>query len=353
MPQELSVERVAGHALPGLWTRCTELVRTMSYPSFFCTGDWLEAAANHLSPEEQLVVLVVKEGADTRAVLPLFSKPNRLGGRDLHFLGEDFHPDPLGVLCASGERDRVIRALKNYLLSVPGWDQLILTWILEDELLAWDIPGTAVAVQPYMSLPATFDTLLKHFKQKKRYNLRALHRRMVEAGGTFVRVSEGEGRQAFLDALFLLHAKRAKERDITSSIAHVRAGRLHRWLVAHTSAAVLFGIVVQERPIAVAYGFEFAQCFFYYQIAHDPEFDQLSPGSVLLFHLIETCCARGLTEFNFLQGDEAYKWAWTKDSRTLYQGVLRQANWRARLLAGGQQGKVALKKMVEALRRGH
>ena len=353
MTQELSVEQVAGHALPGLWARCTELAHTMSFPSFFCTGAWLEAAANHLNPDEQLFVLMVKEGADTRAVLPLFSKPNSLGGRDLHFLGVDFHPDPLGVLCASEERNRVVRALKNFLRSVPGWDQLVLTCILEDELLAWGIPGTPVAVQPYISLPPTFDAWLSRTDRKMRQNLRRKHRRMVEVGGTFVRVSEGESRQDVLDALFWLHAKRAKEKGITSSIAHARVEQLHRWLVAHTSDAVFFSILLQGKPIAASYGFEFGQRFFSYQSAHDPEFDHLSPGSVSFYHRIETCCARGLTEFNFLQGGEAYKWEWTKESRTLYQGVFRQANWRACLLAGGQQGKVALKKMVGALRRGH
>ena len=44
--------------------------------------------------------------------------------------------------------------------------------------------------------------------------------------------------------------------------------------------------------------------FFYYQIAHDPEFGELSPGKVILHEVIRHYCDLGYKEFNFLQGDE-------------------------------------------------
>jgi hypothetical protein len=75
----------------------------------------------------------------------------------------------------------------------------------------------------------------------------------------------------------------------------------------------------------------------------------LSPGAVLLYKAIEQCCGIGVKEFNFLQGNEGYKWKWTKSSRTLYtvemynstpRGFLLKLKDKIRLFSKGVVGSI-------------
>ncbi|NLX18335.1 MAG: GNAT family N-acetyltransferase [Desulfobulbus sp.] len=346
MGAELSVEQVGAVRLPDIWPTCTTLAQTMAYPSFFCSGDWLAAVSSGLTSSERPVVLQVKEKDRVIAVLPLVSTANILGGQDLHYLGAAFYPDPLGLICAPDDRDRAVTAIKQYLAADAHWDRLVLDFILEDELEAWGMPKNQVSVQPYISLDTDFEGVFGQLGSKSRSNIRNKYRRIIRGGGEFVAATDPDSRQHLLEALFHLQAKRSDERKIESTFVGSRVEHLHRQLAVHSDNSIFYAIVVQDEPIAIQYGFEFGQRYFAYQIAHDPEFGHWSPGAVLVMHVLETCCKKGLEEFNFLQGGEGYKSTWTTEARPLYQLVIYQRNWRARLLQGGQQAKTMLKKIV-------
>lgn len=339
MKRQITVENVAGENQEETWRICAEMSRSMSYPSFFCGCDWLRASAENLNPKDRFILLMVKAGGQAKALLPLVSKRNALGGRDLRFLGTDFYPDPVGLICAPADRAESAAAIKEYLLTVPGWDRFILDWILVDELADWRLPGKHVCIEPYKLLPQNFEDLLAEFKKKKRYNLRAMVRKFLEAGGELVASADKKNHKDFLEALFSLHRKRAAERALDSSFEGIRVESFHRRLVEETETVRFYGLRMNHQLVAVIYGFEFCNRFFYYQIAHDPDYGDLSPGSVLLFLVIEDCCSRGVTEFNFLQGDESYKGIWTDESRVLYRSVLSRGTWRSRLLDSLEQAK--------------
>ncbi|QQG64709.1 GNAT family N-acetyltransferase [Desulfobulbus oligotrophicus] len=346
MSGKLSVEQLNQDRLPDIWPICTTLAQAMAYPSFFCTGDWLAAVSSGLTSSERPVVLQVKEKDRVIAVLPLVSTANILGGRDLHYLGAAFYPDPLGLICAPDDRGRAVTAIKQHLGSDSHWDRLVLSFILEDELEAWGMPKNQVSVQPYISLDTDFEGVFGQLGSKSRSNIRKKYRRIVKGGGEFIVAVDVDSKQKLLDALLHLHAKRSGERKLESTFAGPHVEHLHRWLVTHSDNSVFYAIVVQDKLIAIQYGFEFGQRFFAYQIAHDPAFGHWSPGAVLVMHVLEACCTKGLQEFNFLQGDEGYKSTWTTEARPLYQLVIYQRNWRAGLRQGGQRAKTMLRKIV-------
>lgn len=346
MNQNLTIERITDDNLHAVWASCTEIVRSMAYPSFFCCGDWLKTSAENLCSADELFILLVKRDGCVRAVLPLVKKRNALGGRDLRFLGTDYYPDPVGLISSLSDRAACAKALQDYLIKVPGWDRFFLDWVLEDELIDWKLPGKPISVAPFKVLPLNFADLLGEFKQKKRYNLRSMVRKFLDAGGELVTSSDANTHNVFLEALFTLHRKRATERAIESSIEDPRIQMFHRRLVKETEKVRFYGLSLDHQLVAVIYGFEFENRFFYYQVAHDPGYGDLSPGSVLLFLVIEDCCSRGVMEFNFLQGDESYKGIWTDESRILYLCVLKGGTWRSRLLDAVEQAngfrKIAL-----------
>jgi hypothetical protein len=81
----------------------------------------------------------------------------------------------------------------------------------------------------------------------------------------------------------------------------------------------LYGWRIGERIVATLLGFEHHQRFYYYLGGFDPEFSRLSPGSVIIAHAIEDAIRRGVHEFDFLRGDERYKYRWGARDRFNYR----------------------------------
>ena len=58
---------------------------------------------------------------------------------------------------------------------------------------------------------------------------------------------------------------------------------------------------------------------YYYHTGFTLEHRKLSPGFVLLGHIMQDAFERDINEFDFLRGDEEYKYRWTESKRNLYQ----------------------------------
>lgn len=51
----------------------------------------------------------------------------------------------------------------------------------------------------------------------------------------------------------------------------------------------------------------------------DPVFENLSPGKIHLFRLVEYAINNGFAIFDHLRGDENYKTGWTNKTQKLYR----------------------------------
>ena len=71
---------------------------------------------------------------------------------------------------------------------------------------------------------------------------------------------------------------------------------------------LIFTVLEYEgNPIAYHFGFDYGSKIIWYKPSYDPGYARLSPGSVLLTHLIEYCLERGYKELDFGIGDEPFK----------------------------------------------
>ena len=68
--------------------------------------------------------------------------------------------------------------------------------------------------------------------------------------------------------------------------------------------------------IASLYIFKYGGKYYYYQSGFDPDWEKLSPGFLLFSYCIENAISEGIKEFDFLQGEEEYKYLWTNKTRT-------------------------------------
>lgn len=77
---------------------------------------------------------------------------------------------------------------------------------------------------------------------------------------------------------------------------------------AASDAARAWLLLIDERPVAYLYGAAEGATLRYDYVGHDPEFAELSPGSVLLFEALKQLLAeRRFARFDFTEGDGQHK----------------------------------------------
>jgi CelD/BcsL family acetyltransferase involved in cellulose biosynthesis len=185
---------------------------------------------------------------------------------------------------------------------------------LEAAGLAWTRERHAVtAVLP---LPETFEDYLHVIGKKERHEVRRKRRRYVETVGDLVHETHtGEG-WAF-DEFVRLHrlAQGPKGRFMTDGMQRLFASLLGQpgWRID------LLRIGDAQRASACVFGFADQDGYFLYNSAYDPHLSDGSPGVALLGSMIERAIGERRPRFDFLKGDETYKFRLGAEERPLYR----------------------------------
>lgn len=342
---KLRIQVIGSGEIPMLLSQHPELIMDMLYPNFFATPAWFNAVIRTTSSSNVFGLLASRAGSPV-ALLPLETVRNRLGGTDYRYLGYRFHPDPLGLICSKNELAAVVSALSIYLANLTDWDRLILDYLLPEESALWTGDVRLLTVAPYFSLPSDFETLIGGFNGKKRYKLRAKIRRAEEAGLKMRIADTVDDKTDYLEALFRIHELRSKDVGRISSLQKSEVERLHMDLVQTSPETHLFALFDENKIVAVIYGFLSHDRFSFFQITHDPAYDELRPGTVILAKTLAFLCEAGAIEFNFLQGDEEYKFEWTSSTRQLMRLQLDSKGIRPCMLAYGEKLKKIIRRTV-------
>ena len=89
-------------------------------------------------------------------------------------------------------------------------------------------------------------------------------------------------------------------------------------LASHAGGVVDVLLDGSGARVAAAFGFEDADTYYLYNSAFDPDRADVSPGVVLVHKLIESAIASGRSRFDFLKGDESYKFRLGAATRPLF-----------------------------------
>ena len=80
------------------------------------------------------------------------------------------------------------------------------------------------------------------------------------------------------------------------------------------------------------FGFCYGDRFLYYKPAFEPDLAKLSPGVFLLEHLLQTAVKENAREFDFLIGDQPYKYRFATATRTVIELHVTKSKATAALL---------------------
>lgn len=156
--------------------------------------------------------------------------------------------------------------------------------------------------------------LSAHSRKKLRY-----FRRLAEREGT-VRYESAtrESLDELLAALYELHGARWQRRGLPGVLADEHTRSFHRDVARRmfdVNALRMYAMRINDRIVAVFYGFAHQGTVCYYLSGYDPDLENLSPGNVIVAHAINEAVAAGAHTFDFLRGAEEYKYAWGAKDR--------------------------------------
>lgn len=165
-----------------------------------------------------------------------------------------------------------------------------------------------------VSLPGSYSDWLHSLGRKQRHEVRRKQRRFERAGGkpTLTRFEGQEATAAFA----ALHRKAGGDKG-----AFMTEGMEAYFAALHQNAGGRIDVLEgpDGGPIAAAFGFEDDGAYYLYNSAYEPSAAYLSPGIVLVTSLIRSAVRSGKHTFDFLKGDEMYKFRLGAVARPLYE----------------------------------
>lgn len=307
----------------------------------FLSWDWLQ---KYLSHRHRWFVLALKQDGDTRycAFLPLKvstyqDEKTGLFCDEIRMAG-NYGADYTGFLCRPGLEDAAADAFSAH-IGKENWttvtfDYFYTTSSRLDRLLAafpdngfvqastehGNPDGIDNTICPYVNLPESFDDYLAtHMSAPTRQKLRRFMR-MVESSPDYrITHATPETIERDLDTLFRLWRLKWAERKgskVDRLIALTREMLLDAFHAGALDVPVLW---YRDRPLGVLANLLDRQkkTILFYITGRDEEWTTPSPGLLLHGFAIRKAIAEGYQVYDFLRGNEAYKYSFGVEERRI------------------------------------
>jgi CelD/BcsL family acetyltransferase involved in cellulose biosynthesis len=307
--------RAIGDEWDGLYARCPGAT-PFQHPEWIIS--WAE-----ISLPERISVIEVRSGNMLVGLAP-FLIYSRGEERVLAFMAGGIS-DYLDVLVDPQRECEIVLAIFQAIQELDCWTTLDLTDLPANSVLHRTVVGELVNPHDQCSsllLPKTREELLQHFSKRQRANLRQAHSRIRKAGQARVETATAETLTEFLDDLFRLHAMRWLLDGQPGVLANEKVKAFHRKAAPRLLAKGilrLYRLRIRDYTTAVVYTLLNRATVFCYLQGYDPEFAELSPGTYLMFSMMEEAMLAGANKFDLLRGQEGYKQHWRAEGETTYR----------------------------------
>ncbi len=280
------------------------------------------------------------DGAPCVGFLPLRIQTRLARGHirnELNMAG-NFSADYTGILCDPRHEHRVVPAFARHLKQM-NWARLNLENVRQPEarlrLLLAHFPKAAFRtgevdrvgkvdgidnnVCPFASLPPDWNAYLDGLSANTRQKIRRLLKRL-DAGGDY-RISHATAATIDRDLGTLLRFWEIKWKPRKGDLVHslVRSNRAMLTRSFHAGLLFLPTLWQGERPLAALATLTDPRkrAFLFYITGRDETFGDASPGLILHAYSIRHAIAGGYTEYDFLRGNEPYKYSFGVKERRI------------------------------------
>ncbi len=172
------------------------------------------------------------------------------------------------------------------------------------------------SVAAVLALPASYEGYLEAIGKKQRHEVRRKRRRYEETVGELHYESHHTAGYAF-DEFVRLHRRSTGSKGRFMTPEHEE---FFRCLITTPGWRLdILRIPGSERAAACLFAFVDDTGMYLYNSAYDPDLAEASPGVAILGAAIEQAIAESLPRFDFLKGDEIYKFRLGATERPLFR----------------------------------
>jgi len=342
------------------------LLEESSCRSFFLKWEWMYSYWRTLERDNaRLVVVLCHDGPELIGIAPLYaydSKVMEVPVTKLAFLGDGVAGDYMDFIARPGEEARCCRNVLRFLRESPPirYDVIELDAVCPDAHLFRHVAGdgsgdveTLVDFRfgcPRARLGSTYAQYLQRLSASTRYAVGRRERRLERRYGRVDVWNVDLHRHAgLLDVLFELHRARWETARPGESTFHsAYRMRFNRELLGRLAPGDgYFSLVsIGGRPVSIVYVFAHKREAFFYQNGWAPELGAYGVGLVGVQNALRHAAATGFESFDFLRGDEDYKYKFCDDVRRAHVIRIFGRGVRARALARIHSLKQAVKRKL-------
>ena len=301
----------------------------------FQTLAYQRAWWTHLQPEAATLLTVAARAAsgELAAIGCFFHREGAL-----HFNGCIEETDYLDLIApadrAAWAWEQVLDCLET--LGAPAWTALDLCNLpaaspTREALRAlaegrgYTVREEQIETCPTIVLPASFDAYLESLDSKQRRELSRKLRRAEAAELTTTAIGPDDDVDAAVERfLALLQTSTFEKRDWLNEGRRAVFHEVARAAQAAGTLQLLF-CGIDGRAAAALFNFDYRDRIWVYNSGLDPAaYSALSPGVILTAAAIERAIGLGRAEFDFLRGDEEYKYRFGATDRPIYRLILQR-----------------------------
>lgn len=304
-----------------------EALRRSSDKNIFLTWEWLSTWWKYFGEKKGFLLTVITDEQKILAAAPLMYTAYRslgIGVTKIEFAGSpdsDYH----SFLLTENKPEYVMMIIDHARMSAPRTAVIELDEIAEDSVSA-DLVRTVSKTEgtvrhqcPFITLPVTWDAYYQTLGPNFRSYLRRSERKIQQNYQVQHQICSDYGAvNQIMKTLFELHQKRQRSKKRVGVFAEERMRKFHLDVARcffERGWLMLDSMLLNNELAAIGYNFVYANKVYYYLSGHDPLFSDYSVESLRHMSLIRSCINNGLTEYDFLRGNEAYKERWTNSAR--------------------------------------
>ena len=273
-------------------------------------------------PESELSIVMAHHDGRLAGIAPLFSARNLDGEPALLLLGSIEISDYLDIIVQPADMSIFLAGLLDFIARPACLDWRVLDWhnlpeasptlpVLQAEAKkrGWAFTQDRTYHVPSIPLTGDFETYLAGIDKKQRHEIRRKMRRAEESGRA-VRwyIVEDESSldaevQAFLELM-------AEDPEKAAFLTPAMRRQMHlACRAAFENGWLQLAFLEADGQKAAGYlNFDYLNRIWVYNSGINPRFMDLSAGWVLMGHLLQWANENKRTEFDFMRGDEEYKY---------------------------------------------
>jgi CelD/BcsL family acetyltransferase involved in cellulose biosynthesis len=299
-------------------------------PTIFQTYDWMETWWKHLGFRGRKLVLVAYDGNELIGIAPLYISKLSVKRVPLfnvvRLIGAG-ESDYQAFILKGGREEVTLKELLDFLGRFK-WDIFWLSDVHPETATNRLIPkiletaGYYYTLQqhtpcPYIHLPKTFEEYKKTLSRNSRRNLTKFCNRVEMLDGIkYCKVQKAEDLKEAMETFFHLHQSRWQKLGQKGALAEKEVRIFHLEVASRLLRYLdLRQLKLKDRAIAATYSYDFNGNREVYLPGMNMEFEYYSLGYVMMGYSIKDAIACGLQEFDFMRGDEEYKFHFTHTIR--------------------------------------